>query len=252
MENRTPDVSTDDQKSPDQIEREMYQTRDSITEKVAALENQVLGTIQTATSTVSDTVQAVREAVTTAPSAVRESVKQAVGAVKETVASFSVSECIRDNPMAALGTSTLGGFLIGYFLPGDERNLFRRPIMAQGHDAPAPLGHAGTAHGEQERTAHRATAASYRAAAAPTSSREPEQPGFFGQLWDKLGGELRGLAEQALSTAVASLKQSINNKVPQAVDTAVGRVAEQVVGGTESTCRVGGRNYAATPPTAGM
>lgn len=244
MENRTPDVSTDDQKSPDQIEREMFQTRDSITEKVAALENQVLGTIQTATSTVSETVQAVREAVTGAPNAVRESVKQAVGAVKETVGSFSLSGCIRDNPMAALGTSAIGGFLIGYFLPGDERNLFRRPIMAQGHDAPAPLGHTGTAHNEQERTAYRA------AAAVP--SREPERPGFFGELWGKLGGEIGGLAEQALSTAVASLKQSISTRVPQAVDTAVGRVTEQVVGATDETCRVGGRDYAATPPTAGM
>lgn len=244
MENRTPDVSTDDQKSPDEIEREMFQTRDSITEKVAALENQVLGTIHTATSTVSDTVEAVKQAVTTAPSAVRESVKQAIGAVKETVGSFSVSGCIRDNPTAALGTSTLGGFLLGYLLPGDERNLFRRPIMAQGHDAPAPYGHAGTAHDEQERTAHRAV--------TPTPSREPEQPGFFGQLWEKLGGEFRGLAEQALSTAVASLKQSISTRVPQAVDTAVGRVTEQVVGGTESTCRVGGQNYAATPPAAGV
>lgn len=251
MENRTPDVSTDDQKSPDQIEREMFQTRDSITEKVAALENQVLGTIQTATSTVSDTVQAVKEAVTTAPSAVRESVKQAVGAVKESVASFSVSGCIRDNPMAALGTSTLGGFLIGYLLPGDERNLFRRPIMAQGHDAPAPYGHAGTADDERETTPHRAATAPHRAVA--TSHQEPERSGFFGQMWERVGRELGGLAEQALSTAIASLKQSISTKVPQAVDTAVGRVTEQVVGTSDETCRVGGRNYAATPPTgAGM
>lgn len=244
MENRTPDVSADDQKSPDQIEQEMFQTRDSITEKVAALENQVLGTIQTATNTVSDTVQAVREAVTSAPNAVRESVKQAVGAVKESVASFSVSGCIRDNPVAALGTSTLGGFLLGYLLPGDERNLFRRPIMAQGHDAPAPRGRAGTADDAREATPYRAV--------APTPSREPEQPGFFGQLWERMSRELGGLAEQALSTAVASLKQSISTRVPQAVDTAVGRVTERVAGASDGTCRVGGRNYAATPPTAGV
>lgn len=242
MENRTPDVSTDDRKSPDQIEREMFLTRDSITEKVAALENQVLGTIQTATSTVSETVQAVREAVTTAPSAVRESVRQAVGAVKESVASFSVSGCIRDNPMAALGTSTLGGFLIGYLLPGGERNLFRRPIMARGHDAPAPFGQAGTAHGERPAVPHRAEAA---------PGREPERPGFFGQMWERMGRELGGLAEQALSTAIASLKQSISTKVPQVVDTAVGRVSEQVVGASEEACRGGVRNSAA-PPAAGV
>ena len=47
MENQslTPTVT----KSPEQIEHEMAQTRESLTEKVVALEHQVVGTVKTAT-----------------------------------------------------------------------------------------------------------------------------------------------------------------------------------------------------------
>jgi len=89
--------------TPEKIERDMERTRESITEKVAALENQVLGTIQTATTTVTDTVQAVKEAVTSAPTAVKDTVRETIASVKETVSSFSVSECVSSNPWAAPG-----------------------------------------------------------------------------------------------------------------------------------------------------
>jgi len=59
------------EKTPEQIEAEMMQTRESITQKVAALETQVVGTVQTAADTLTGTVEAVKELVTTAPGAVR-------------------------------------------------------------------------------------------------------------------------------------------------------------------------------------
>ena len=110
MENPTPGVSTPD-KSPDQIEREMAQTRESITEKVAALECQVVGTVKTAADTLTGTVDAVKEFVTTAPGAVGETVKKATEAVSETVKKtfditgldqiFTICET-RDDAIAAL------------------------------------------------------------------------------------------------------------------------------------------------------
>src|SRR5262245_30513341 len=68
-------------KSTGEIRHEMQETRESITEKVAALENQVLGTIQTAADTVTNTVEAVKDVVTAAPHAVSDTVKQTVEAV---------------------------------------------------------------------------------------------------------------------------------------------------------------------------
>src|SRR4051812_40494156 len=101
----------------------MADTRESITEKVSLLENQVLGTVHAVT----DTVGAVKEAITAAPAAVSDTVKQTVQAVrdtvkdtvdsvKRTVGSFSVTECVRKNPWAAVGTTGAAGFLAGFFL----------------------------------------------------------------------------------------------------------------------------------------
>lgn len=252
MENRTPDVTPE--KTPEQIEREMLETRDSITTKVSALETQVLGTIQTATSTVSETVNAVKEAVTTAPTAVKESVKETLAAVKETVGSFSLTGCIRDNPAAALGTTTFAGFLFGYLLPGGGR-LFHRPIMARGHDEPAEYGRPGTAH---DGTVHHEAARSF-AAPAREPAAESHGPGLFGGLFAMLGREVHQLAEQAIHTGLASLKQAISTQVPQMVDDTVQRVTDRVtdkvnglVGGEDGTTRVGGPDYTAAAPPRGI
>ena len=56
MENQINTMPVD--KTPEQIETEMFQTRESLTEKVAALENQVVGTVQNAANTLTDTVDA--------------------------------------------------------------------------------------------------------------------------------------------------------------------------------------------------
>lgn len=250
MENRTPDVTPE--KSPDEIERDMERTRDSITEKVAALENQVLGTIQTATSTVTDTVQAVKDAVTTAPAAVKDTVKETVAAVKESIGSFSVRECVRDNPWAALGTTTAAGFLLGYLLPGGRGGLFGRPIMARGEDVPAEGGRAGTAH---DNTPHNGTASPRIAPSYAAVSREPEGHGLFGDLFGMIGREVRQIAEQAVHTGLATLKQSVQTQVPQMVDSAVHTVTDRVsglVGAGECEARVGGPDYRAAPPPTGV
>jgi len=246
-------VTADDDKRPEQIEREMEQTRESITEKVAALENQVLGTIHTATSTVSDTVNAVKEAVTTAPAAVKESVKETIAAVRDTVGSFSVSGCVRDNPWASVGTTTFAGFLFGYLLPGGGR-VFNRPVMAKGHDEPAEYGQPGAAHGGH---AHNGSARSF---AAPAREPAAESHGMFGDLFAMLGREVRQLAEQAINTGLVSLKQAVSTQVPQMVDDAVHRVTDRVtdkvnglVGGSEEgTTRVGGPDYTAAAPPRGL
>jgi len=228
-------------KSPDQIERDMERTRESITEKVSLLENQVLGI----TSSVTDTVQAVTEAVTAAPTAVSDTVKQTIESVKdsvrETIGSFSVSGCVRDNPWSAVGTTTVAGFLAGYFF-GGRGGLFARPIMARGHDAPASYGRVGAAHTAYD---HDSGSASHGRAAG----------GLFSGLFAMVSQEIHQLAEQALSTAVASLKESISTQVPQMVDTAVhnvtDRVATAVGGHQDDTTRVGGPAYRATAPATG-
>jgi ElaB/YqjD/DUF883 family membrane-anchored ribosome-binding protein len=219
----TPGVSpVEVDKSPDLIEREMEQTRESLTQKVAALENQVLGTIQTATNTISDTVQSVKDTVNTAPAAVRDTVQETVAAVKDSVAetisqvrnsvtSFSVSDCVRENPLAAVGTSLVGGFLAGLCL-----TTGRRPIMARGTMAPAADGHTGV-----EPKGVFGQAPAYEG---------PSSPGILSNLAGMVGGELQQLVRQALTTAVESLKQSVNQRVPGLMDDAVQTVTDRLTG----------------------
>ena len=220
MADATPGVTA--AKTPDQIEREMSETRESITQKVGALESQVLGTIQTAANTLTDTVQtvkdapaAVKETVQETVAAVKDSVKETLASVKETVTSFSLSECVRDHPGAALGTSVVTGFVTGFLLFGGRD---RRPLMARGYREPAADGRPGTATHD--------TAYHFAGAADPAPARR----GVFGGLMDTLGGELERLAKDALSTALASLKQSVNEKVPKLMDDAVQNVADRVTG----------------------
>lgn len=239
-------------KSPDQIEREMLDTRDSIAEKVALLETKVMGNVNslsdTATSVkdaVTDTVQSVRDAVVGAPAAVADSVKQtfaSVGdSVKEAVGSFDLRRTVRTYPWAAVGTSAAAGFALGLALGGRRS----RSIMAQGHDEPVSGGRVGTVR------------AAYQGNGSARADR-PAEPGLFGRLFGMVVEQVRPLVEDALSTATASIKQSIKTQVPQAVDTAVhgltdrvAAAASGVVGGSAGatgTTRVGGPNYTATPP----
>lgn len=241
-------------KTPDQIEREMTQTRESITEKVAMLETQVMGNINSLTGTVesvkeavTETVQSVKEAVVGAPSAVSDTVKQTLTSVgdtvKDTFGSFSVSEKVRANPWAALGTSAGVGFVVGLLLPTARS----RPLMARGHDEPASGGRVGTAH-----TAYQGF--------APARDDRPAEPGLFGGLWAMVGQEVKQLAKEALDTALASAKQAVQTKVPHAVDTAVQGLTDRVAsaanglgnGSSHGTARVGGPNYTATPPAGGL
>jgi ElaB/YqjD/DUF883 family membrane-anchored ribosome-binding protein len=190
------------EKSPDQIERDMADTRDSITEKVVALETQVKGNIEAVTGT----VEAVKDAISAAPAAVSDTVKQTVAVVKdsfrETLQSLDFTDRVRRNPWAALGASTAAGFLTGFFLSSGR-----------------------------SRSANGVARASFAPQAA---TAESEGPGFlertFGDLFGTVGKELRIVAEQAITSAVTALKQNVGTVVPQMVDQAVHRVADPVTG----------------------
>lgn len=105
-----------DHETPDVIEAKLADTRQSLTDKVSALEESVVGTVQSATTAVADTVQTVKDAV-----------GDTVGAVKENVANaLNVSRHVRENPWIALGVAGFAGVLTGMML--------RRP----GHSSAAP------------------------------------------------------------------------------------------------------------------
>jgi hypothetical protein len=199
VENSTAGLSPSE-KAPEQIEQDMVQTRESITEKVTALENQVLGTLQNAANTVTNTVDAVKEAVTSAPSAVSDTVKNTVEAVKqtwqETVGSFSVSKCVQTYPAAALCTTVLGGFVIGYGLTSSRRKS-EDQFEPSGGFTPRDL------------------------TARPPVEERANPPSMLSGVFAMITEQLRQVMEEATSSAMTALKQSVATHVPEVVDSAV-------------------------------
>ena len=89
--------------SPEVIEQQMERTRASLTTKVSTLENQMVGTLQNATSAVSETVENVKEAV-----------KETVETVKENVREvLDISGHVRAHPWLMVGGAGLAGVLFG-------------------------------------------------------------------------------------------------------------------------------------------
>jgi ElaB/YqjD/DUF883 family membrane-anchored ribosome-binding protein len=214
VENTTAGVTaTVEPKSTGELQQDMVQTREAITEKVTALENQVLGTFQTAADTVTNTVDAVKEAVTDAPAAVRETVKQTVAAVKDSIGSISVGGCVRERPWTSMGATIFAGFLIGYRTAREPRGR-TRPVPAA---APAP--------------------------APAVAATRPSEPGLFSNLIAKVEGNVLRLVEDAMNTAFESLQRSLSSHVPEVVESAVQHQAETHLNGrpaAERPCSVAG------------
>lgn len=194
MENQSMTPTTE--KTPEQIEREMLQTRESLTEKVSALESQVVGTVQTAAETLTGTMEAVKELMTSAPGAVSDTVKQAASAVSETMRkTFDISGRIREHPWAAVGVSTGLGFLTGLLIFRDRGAACSAP------PAPVPL-------------------------ASPTPSKS--HPGVFDELFGMIGRKVREVSETVIDSATAAVNQNIRDSVPKLVDAAIGRRSDDL------------------------
>jgi ElaB/YqjD/DUF883 family membrane-anchored ribosome-binding protein len=182
-------------KTPEDIEREMLQTRESITEKVTALENQVIGTAQSVTTAVSDTVEAVKSLVSSAPGAVSDTVKQSLASVRD---ALDVTGCVRRNPWTSVGTSAAAGFLLGYLLGGRRESAPVAVANVPAYTPPAPP--------------------------------QPKEPGFFDELLSQVAGEVKRLAKEAVASTSAALKDNISTEMPKLVDSAVSRVKPDPVG----------------------
>jgi len=99
------------------IRQQMLETRTSLSDKLEALQEQVLGTVEGTTKTVTETVQTVQEAVQDTVSTVSESVQSTVDSVKKT---FDLSEQVHHHPWLLVGGAVAVGFLGGKLLGGSS------------------------------------------------------------------------------------------------------------------------------------
>jgi ElaB/YqjD/DUF883 family membrane-anchored ribosome-binding protein len=130
----------------------MEETRSSLADKIDLLENQVLGTVETASTAVTDTVEHVKETVS-------ETVTETVETVKE---AFNVRKHIENHPWAAFGGSVATGYALGCLLTSPKQETLAVPAPAFTPRAAEPVrAHPnGAAHGNGH---------------APKSEREEEE-----------------------------------------------------------------------------
>jgi len=216
----------DKQSKPEVIEREMEQTRESLVEKVAALEQQVVGTLQTATSTVKDTVDSVkdtvssvREAVTGTVESVKDKVEHSVETVSDTMKdAFDFRTHIRNSPWACIGAATFAGFGVGLLL-GNNRGRSAEGLKSSSlYDAYLH------GNGRSGATAPMAASMARAADAPPPSNPAPpvaRQPGLFDQLWQRLSDEIGRLGEEAFHQLTASLHSNLHDNIPKIIENVV-------------------------------
>jgi len=218
-----------DRESPELIEREMEETRESLTEKVSLLEQQVVEKLQSATDAVQDTVQTVRSAVEDTVTAVSGTVKQSVESVSEGMKeALDVKKHVREYPWAMVGGAAAAGFITGLLVFRGERSpaLASMPMSAGGSQpAFTPL-----------------------MAQAPAAAAAPQRPGWLNDLFEIAGREIKKIAELAVATTTASLKQSVETGIPKLIESALPNV--------ESKCADGGASaethYGNGPSFSGM
>lgn len=179
---------------PEMIRQQIDETRSSITTKLEALEEQVVGTVQNARDTVEETIEAAKEtvqetvdAVKSSVETVRSSVEDTVEAVKDT---FDVKRQVRRHPWPMVGGSLLAGLAVGAVLGRMERRYTYSPASPRA--LPEPV------------DGRRYVAAPER----PAESAAPERPSMFKEEIDKVKGI-------AIGYAMALARDWIKEAVPQ-------------------------------------
>lgn len=228
------------------ILEQMEGTRASLAEKLETLENQVVGTVQNATTTVSETVQQVKEAVTDTVETMKGTVEDTVENVKDTVqgAVESVKETldvrrqVNEHPWLMFGGAVALGYLAGYVFRGDgPRPLWRgAPWGHAPRQAGPPLGHPSPYDGEQPR---------YASAPAPRREDEtprqeepaPQGPSWLQSLSAAVAPELAKVRPMAIGAVLGLVRDAIQRAAPPEVGA---HMAEAV---NDFTTRVGGQVF---------
>ena len=174
-------------KTPEQIEQEMIQTRESITEKVTSLENQVVGTVRTAADTLTDTVDAVKSLVTEAPEAVRQAASAVTEKLKDT---FNVSGHVLLHPWATVTGAVGLGCLVGWFT--SRSHAVSQTIdknIKNAVDRPTP----------------------------PPTPPSEHKPGMVDEMMAMMGDKVRDLARTALDSVSTALNELIREEIPHLI-----------------------------------
>jgi len=182
------------------IRRQMEETRSALTEKLGTLEQQVVGTVQDATSAVGDTVATVKDSVQDTVDNVKDTVQDAVQTVKD---SMNLPRHVERYPWPMLGGSVVVGFLIG--------RLFTKSATRMNEPAPAFQSAVPTrTNGLQVDTG---LGDRYREPRTKLDA-PPAKASWLGEMKDKLQPEIDKLKGMALGTTLGVVRDMVVQAVP--------------------------------------
>lgn len=212
------------------IRQQMDETRSALTEKVELLEQQVVETVQGATTAVAETVGSVKEAVHDTVQTVKESVQDTVDSVKNTL---SLRRQVELRPWTMMAGATAIGFIGCRLLRGTgsgQANNYRtndRVTRAFGAEfasngTEAAPSYAVLSHSPEQENG----------TATPALSTRPSRLAEFGVSFEK---ELNQLKELAVGALLGMVRDMVGQSVPQSLEQQV----EEVIDGF--TVKLGGR-----------
>lgn len=195
---------------PEVIRQQMEETRASLTDKLESLENQVVGTMQDATTAVTETVENVKEAFADTVETVKGTVRDTVESVKET---FDLPRQVDRHPWLMVGGSVAVGFLCGRLVGGRAS-----PGGALHGPAYSPM---RPIRPEGERYAAESARVHHPVAEAPAR-------GWLSSLGDTFGGEIDKLKGLAIGTGLGVVREMISKNVPDQLSERLTEVIDDI------------------------
>jgi len=199
------------------IRQEIEQTRESLTDKIQVLENEVKETISDAKETVTGTIETAKQTVEDITSNVKETVQETVQTVKRT---FDLPYQVQQHPWGMLGGSMAAGFLAGYLMPST------RQLDRWGHQLARAAAPTRSPSPEATRFSNG------HAPQQPVATSEG--PGFLDRLLNQFEPEVNRVKEMAIGTVVGLLRDWITRSLP---DSLAPRVEELM---NQTTSKLGG------------
>nr|MCU0705478.1 DUF3618 domain-containing protein [Fimbriiglobus sp.] len=168
--------------SPEAIEAQIAAKREELASKIENLGGATTGTVNEALQTVASAVGTVTDTLDTVGDTVTKLKRMAnpetvVKMIRDTVGSIPVKSTVEEHPWATVSAAAAAGFITGLL-------VFHQKSQTTSYSAAGGIGGRGVFSG------------------------------LFDKLIDRVGGEVRKMAEQAIDSASVALTQSVQNLVP--------------------------------------